>query len=125
MPYRNDSLSPDEIVARIARANVTGLTLVHRRDGKAYSYDGLCAMLKRRQADVRREHTAAGGPLAAMAPWGFYDMKGKGAIDMWQSGVPLEEIQVLCGHESVRTTEIYVKSRWRGAVAPNWVASAV
>ena len=63
--------------------------------------------------------------LAAMASWGFYDMKGKGATDMWLSGVPLEQIQVLCGHDSVTTTERYVKSRWRGIVAPNRVARTV
>ena len=40
---------------------------------------------------------------------------------MWLSGVALEQIQVLCGHDSVRTTEIYVKSRWRGTVEPNSV----
>jgi len=55
-------------------------------------------------------------------PFGFYDLKGKGATDMWLANVPLTEIQVLCGHESVRTTEIYVKSRWRGTVSPNKTA---
>lgn len=98
---------------------ITGLTLIHRRDGKPYSYDGLCAMLKRRQAAVRADHTKAEGPLAKMLPWGFYDMKGKGATDMWLAGVPLTMVQALCGHDSVRTTEIYVKSRWRGIVTPN------
>ena len=104
---------------------VTGLTLIHRRDGKPYSYDGLCAMLKRRQAAVRTDHAAKGGPLAEMAPWGYYDMKGKGATDMWQSGVPLGLVQVLCGHDSITTTEKYVKARWRGIVAPNQVAIGV
>ncbi|WP_328814353.1 tyrosine-type recombinase/integrase [Pelistega ratti] len=46
-------------------------------------------------------------------------IKGKGATDMWLRGVPLEQIQVLCGHESIKTTEIYVKSRWIGTVMPN------
>lgn len=110
-----DSLSPKN-------RKVAAMTLLHRRDGKAYSYDGLCAMLKRRQAQVRAEHTKAGGPLAQMASWGFYDMKGKGATDMWQAGVPLVEVQALCGHESIKTTERYVKDRWRGIVAPNRVA---
>jgi integrase len=104
---------------------VTGLTLIHRRDGKPYTYDGLCAMLKRRQVAVREKHKAENGPLAKMASWGFYDMKGKGATDMWLAGVPLEQIQVLCGHDSVTTTERYVKSRWRGIVSPNRVSRAV
>ena len=51
--------------------------------------------------------------------FGFYDLKGKGATDMWLHGVPLEHIQALCGHESIKTTEIYVKCRWRGTVQPN------
>lgn len=97
---------------------VTGMTIIHRRDGRPYTYDGLCAMLKRRQAAVR----AAGG---TMASWGYYDMKGKGATDMWLAGVPLEQIQLLCGHDSVTTTERYVKCRWRGIVAPNRVERAV
>jgi len=51
-------------------------------------------------------------------------LKAKGATDMWLSGVPLEKIQVLCGHDSVTTTEIYVKCRWRGTVEPNMVPLA-
>ena len=118
LPAKMDGESP-------APKIVTGLTLIHRRDGRPYTYDGLCAMLKRRQAAVRETHAAGKGPLAEMPSWGFYDMKGKGATDMWQSGVPLEQIQVLCGHDSVTTTERYVKSRWRGIVAPNKVSRAV
>ena len=114
----NDDWSPAPKV-------VTGLTLIHRRDGKPYTYDGLCAMLKRRQAAVRETHMANKGPLAEMPSWGFYDMKGKGATDMWLAGVPIEQIQVLCGHDSVTTTERYVKSRWRGIVAPNKVARGI
>jgi hypothetical protein len=30
--------------------------------------------------------------------------------------MPLERIQVLCGHDSVTTAEIYVKPHWRGVV---------
>jgi integrase len=41
------------------------------------------------------------------------------------SGVPLEQIQVLCGHDSVTTTERYVKSRWRGIVTPNKASRTV
>ena len=117
-------LSGDEDGDRVPKV-VTGLTLIHRRDGRPYTYDGLCSMLKRRQAGVREQHKKALGPLAEMPSWGFYDMKGKGATDMWMAGVPLEQIQVLCGHDSITTTERYVKSRWRGIVAPNKVARAV
>lgn len=82
-------------------------------------------MLKRRQAAVRKQHAEKGGPLAEMAPRGYYDMKGKGATDMWLAGVPLTLVQVLCGHDSVTTTEKYVKARCRGIVAPNQVAIGV
>jgi integrase len=85
------------------------MTLIHRMNGHPYTYDGLCAMLRRY---IKK---------AKVADFGFYDLKGKGATDMWLAGVPLEQIQVLCGHESVKTTEVYVKCRWRGTVAPNRV----
>lgn len=90
-----------------------GKTLIHTMKGEAYTYDGLCAMLRRYITKAK------------VASFGFYDLKGKGATDMWLSGVPLEQIQVLCGHESVRTTEVYVKCRWRGTVEPNQVAATV
>jgi hypothetical protein len=82
-------------------------------------------MLKRRQAAVMVRHKTEKGPLATMASWGFCDMKGKGATDMWLSGVPVEQITVLCGDDSVTTTQRYVKSRWWGIAAPNRVARAV
>lgn len=91
-----DKLTPEE-------------TIIRRNDGHPYTYSGLSSMLKR---TLKATKTAS---------FGFYDLKGKGATDMWLSGVPLEQIQVLCGHESVQTTEIYVKSRWRGTVKPNRV----
>lgn len=81
--------------------------LVHTRKGKPYAYSGLTSMLQRYTTKAR------------LTPFGFYDLKAKGATDMWLAGVPLEQIQVLCGHESVTTTEIYVKCRWRGTVQPN------
>lgn len=105
-------------------AVITGLTLIHRRDGHPYTYDGLCSMLKRAQNDLRDLHAVKRGPLDEMPSWGFYDLKGKGATDMWQDGIPLTQIQVLCGHESVKTTEVYVKARWRGIVAPNQVKTS-
>lgn len=90
-----------------------GMPLIHTKKGKAYSYSGLCAMLQRYRIKAKLEQT-----------FGFYDLKGKGATDMWLSGVSMEKIQVLCGHESVTTTEIYVKCRWRGTVMPNQVKMA-
>ena len=86
-----------------------GMPLIHRLDGSGYTYDGIASML-------RRDVNAAGVP-----GFGFYDMKGKGATDMWRAGVPIEQIQLLCGHDSVTTTEIYVKARWIDTVQPNRV----
>ena len=94
--------------------------LVRTRDGQPYSYDGISAMLKRSIGKANAERKACG--IDAMPSFGFRDLKGKGATDMWRSGVPIEEIQALCGHEDKTTTEIYVKARWRETVQPNRVA---
>lgn len=89
--------------------------LVHRLDGEGYTYSGLSAMLKRAQAKAREKVPA----LKAMPSWGFRDLKGKGATDLWLSGVPIERIQLLCGHASKATTEKYIKARWRETAQPN------
>ncbi len=56
---------------------------------------------------------------AGVSDFGIYDMKGRGATDMRDDGVPLEIISHLCGHASVTTTETYLKQRMRGVVQPN------
>lgn len=86
--------------------------IVHRRDGKAYTYSGISAMLKRAQVKARKT-------MPGLEPFGFRDLKGKGATDMWLASIPIERIQALCGHKSKKTTEVYVKQRWRDSVAPN------
>jgi integrase len=87
--------------------------------GKGYTYDGICAMLKRATKKANVERAKAGkDPIPS---FGFRDLKGKGATDMWLSGEPIERIQLLCGHEDKATTEIYVKQRWRETAAPNMV----
>lgn len=82
---------------------------VHRLDGRAYTYDGLCANLKHAQEKAKVES------------FGFQDLKAKGATDMYLAGVPIAEISALCGHKSIKTTEIYIKRRLRGVVEPNAV----
>jgi len=89
--------------------------IVHTLDGTAYTYDGLSAMLKRAQDKVREKVPA----LAGMKSFGFRDLKGKGATDMWLAGEPIERIQLLCGHKSKATTEKYIKARWQETAAPN------
>lgn len=86
--------------------------IVHTLAGTAYTYDGLCANLKKAQARAR----AAG---ATMPSWGLRDLKGKGATDLWLAGVPIERIQLLCGHADKSTTERYIKARWRETAQPN------
>lgn len=82
-------------------------TFVHTRAGKKYTYSGLAAMFRRyvRKADLM--------------DFGLYDIKGKGATDMYRSGVPLERIQHLLGHDSITTTEIYIKARLPDVAMPN------
>lgn len=80
---------------------------VQRRDGDRYTKSGLDSML-------RRWCKKAGVPS-----FGFGDLKGKGATDMYHDGVSINLIRDLCGHESTRTTEIYIKSRTRSVIAPN------
>lgn len=87
--------------------------------GQPYTYDGISAMLKRAIARASAERAKGGAPK--IVSFGFRDLKGKGATDMWRSGVPIEEIQMLCGHEDKSTTEIYVKQRWRETAEPNRV----
>lgn len=89
--------------------------IVHTLDGKAYSYTGISSMLKRAQAKARLAHKE----LATMPSFGFRDLKGKGATDLWLAGEPIERIQLLCGHAKAGTTEIYIKARWTQTAAPN------
>jgi integrase len=91
--------------------------LVQRLDGKHYTYDGLSSML-REAIDVANIRRAA-RKQPPIPPFGFRDLKGKGATDLWRHGTPLETIQALCGHANKSTTERYVKQRWREAVQPN------
>ena len=87
------------------------------RYGKPYCLDGIDSNF-RRALNKYREHIKASTGVKPET-FGIYDLKGKGATDMYQSGIPLEYIQALAGHESVRTTEIYIKSRLNKPVMSN------
>jgi integrase len=58
-------------------------------------------------------------------PFGIYDLKGKGATDMYLDDVPLEKIQRLCDHASITTTEIYIKARLVRPIMANKVVMKV
>lgn len=85
--------------------------LVHGRGGKGYTEDGIAAMLRRYCLKAR------------VKPFGLMDVRAKGATDMYLRDVPLERIQLLMGHKSVTTTEIYIKAMLDtiSTVAPNKV----
>ncbi|MBN9476153.1 MAG: hypothetical protein ABS43_20135 [Bordetella sp. SCN 67-23] len=80
------------------------MPLLHTRKGEQHTYDELSAMLRRYVAVAAKT-----GELSES--FALYDLKGKGATDMWLAGEKLTAIQVLCGHESIMTTEKYVKTR--------------
>lgn len=98
------------ITQAMGPAPVLHQPLVHTLSGHAYSYDGISSMLKRAQQK------------AGVQSFGFRDLKGKGATDMWLAGDPIELIQLLCGHASKNTTEHYIKARWRETAQPNKLA---
>lgn len=94
--------------------------LVRRLDGRAYTYDGISAMLKKAISAANEERAKTGRPK--IPSFGFRDLKGKGATDMYFiAKVPIEQIQHLLGHASKATTEIYIKQRWRETAEPNLV----
>ncbi|MDR2260221.1 MAG: tyrosine-type recombinase/integrase [Azoarcus sp.] len=96
-----------------------GRRLICTRQGKPYTYSGLTSMLTYAIGKANKARAREG--RERIASFGFRDLKGKGATDMWLSGEPIERIQHLCGHESAQTTEIYVKQRWRESVQPNQI----
>lgn len=106
----------DDLLKRVT-GSVTVLhqPLIHTLKGEAYTYSGISSMLKRAQTKVREQMPA----FKTMPSFGFRDLKGKGATDMWQAGTPIEQIQQLCGHKTKTTTEKYIKARWSETAAPN------
>ncbi len=96
-----------------------GRPLICTNLGKQYTYDGLSSMLKRAIGVVNKAMAKKG--LEKIPPFGFRDLKGKGATDMWLAGEPIEKIQLLLGHEDKTTTEIYIKQRWNQTAVANRV----
>jgi len=95
-----------------------GMTFIHGRRGHPYTYDGICSIFRRYLSRAKLKHPST-GEETRVPTWSPYGMKAKGATDMWRAGISLEQIQVLCGHDSITTTEKYVKAHWRDVVKPN------
>lgn len=97
--------------------------LVKTLKGEHYTYTGLNSMLRRSIEKANKLRAAKG--IEPMQFFGFRDLKGKGASDMYYLGkVPLAQIQQLLGHANQTTTEIYIKARWRETAEPNMVVMA-
>lgn len=94
--------------------------LIHTRDDESYTYSGITSMLGKAINKVNKEREKRG--LDKIPSFGFRDLKGKGATDMWLSGTPIEQIQLLCGHSDKATTERYIKARWNFTAQPNELA---
>lgn len=94
--------------------------LVATLKGEHYTYDGISSML-RRSIEVANTRRKARGEVP-MESFGFRDLKGKGATDMYYvDKTPLAQIQQLLGHANQTTTEIYIKARYRETAEPNMV----
>jgi integrase len=92
--------------------------IIKRLDGGFYTYGGLSGMLRQSIATANVRRQARGQPF--IESFGFRDLKGKGATDMYfRQQVPIEQIQALCGHSNKATTERYIKQRWHEVVQPN------
>jgi len=111
-----EELIPPRIAGKVRQLHEP---LVRRLDGRAYTYSGLSSMLKDAIAVANERRKARG--LPPIRSFGFRDLKGKGATDMWLAKVPIEQIQALLGHANKTTTEIYVKQRWIEAAQPNTI----
>lgn len=96
----------ERLVNECLGESVVHQTFVHRRDGKAYTYDGIAGMFRRYVIKC------------GLTDFGLYDLKAKAVTDMFRAGASLQCIQQLLGHKSVRTTEIYVKARLPDLVQP-------
>lgn len=83
-------------------------TFIRREDGEPYCVDGIGSMFRRHCVRV------------GVTDFGLRDLRAKGATDMFRADpTSIRKIQLLLGHTSVRTTEIYIKGLLAEIVRPN------
>ena len=97
----------DRLVVERKKKGVKSDFLVCREDGKKYTLSGITSMATRAIVD------------SGVKDFSPYDAKSKGATDMFTSGVQIEQIQHLCAHDSVKTTERYIRQHLQTTVSPN------
>lgn len=112
-------ITPDIEAAIQPKTNIIYPTFIHTNRGKQYTYSGINSIFRRVMTRQIKKIAEKNGEL--YKPFGIYDLKGKGATDMFRADVPLQKIQVLCGHASVTQTETYIKSLLLDPVMPNQV----
>lgn len=104
----------EQLVDAHLAAGVVHSTFVHREDGARYTVEGIGGMFRRYCVGTKERRRAY-----PIADFGLRDLRAKGATDMFRAGVPIRQIQILLGHKSVRTTEIYLKDLIPETVRPN------
>lgn len=97
----------DEILATVDNVVNLDRPFVCTEAGEPYSYDGASGMFRRYVEKCGLED------------FGPRDLRAKAATDLYLNGWTLEQIQHLLGHDSVTTTERYIKARMPNLTQPN------
>lgn len=66
-------------------------------------------LVRRVIREAQKEAQAAGAPVPDWQPFRFHDLRHRHAVDWLKSGRSIYDLQKRLGHESVKTTEIYLK----------------
>lgn len=106
-------------VALEPRLSTLHKTFIRTEHDAPYSVSGIGAMFRR--CVIKAGVVEVGANGKPRVDFGLRDLRAKGATDMFRAGVPLRQIQLLLGHKSVRTTEIYIKQLLTEIVRPNEV----
>lgn len=90
-----------------AARTLKSIYLICQQNGRPYVHSGIRGMYWR--------HVQKSG----VKDFRIYDIKAKGATDMYNNGVPLADICALCAHTSEQATEIYIKAHNPRVMKPN------